>query len=89
MNELYDREPCDVTERFQPTAEFRQVKREIRRGNGVLGPGYREEITGYDVTVQQKWVRTVYTHVGSARYPVSIEERSQWRELPTAWEKKL
>ena len=39
----------------EPTNELRQVKRPIKRGNGVLGPGYREEIVGYETTVQRKW----------------------------------
>lgn len=39
----------------EPTNEFRQVKIPIKKSNGILGPGYRETIIGYDVTIQRKW----------------------------------
>ena len=40
----------------EPTNEFRQVKRPIKRGNQIAGPGYYETVTGYDVTIQRKWL---------------------------------
>lgn len=66
----------------EPTNEFRQVKIPIKRGNGILGPGYYETIIGYDITIQQKWrVRSVPIPVGMPfGLPSWVEE---WRDLPT------
>lgn len=76
-------------QKARPTAEFCQVKREIKRGNDICGPGYREEITGYDVTIKQAWERH---HELPSRFgggAALITRSVEWRDLPTIWEKKL
>jgi len=70
-----------------PTAEFRQIKRPITRGNGVCGPGHHEEITGYDVTVQQKWM---VKRKGKLRHMGEFEmEREEWKDIPIVWDHGL
>jgi hypothetical protein len=65
----------------RPTEELRQIKRPIKQGNGVCGPGYYETTTGYDVTVQRKWMIYVKVKDGcAAQWETPTEE---WRDLPT------
>lgn len=85
-----------------PTDDLRQVKRPIKRGNGVLGPGYRDDVIGYDVTIQRRWI--VYSSRRLIRFNepapgcrVETDEKGnwwaydgteEWRDLPTIWTEK-
>ncbi len=76
----------------KPTDELRQVKRAIKRSNGVLGPGHWQETLGYDTTIQRKWLvydgdTQIYGPlvVWSASNPEEPKPREEWRDLETVW----
>lgn len=73
----------------KPTDELRQVKRPIKRGYGVFGTSYREEIIGYDTTVQRKWIITTQSMgTGSRLGYVDSVDRDEWRDIETIWTEK-
>lgn len=69
----------------KPTLNLRQVKRPIKRCNGVLGPGHREETIGYETIVQQQWV--IRSSYSEDSLPGQIV-RHEWRDLPIVWTEK-
>ncbi len=77
MSEQYER----------PTDDLRQVKRPIKRGNGVCGPGHHDEIIGWDTTIQRRW----QTHPKGTRDSFAAQWSTwtdEWRDLPTIWTEK-
>lgn len=87
----------------QPTDDLRQVKRPIKRGNGVCGPGWHEETIGYDTTIQRKWF-VASTKPRSIRFDEvapdcwvesdgkgnwwAYDRIVEWRDLDTVWTEK-